>query len=150
MLSRTAGQLCTTVLLLLNLCPKQSEEPTLRTASLIRTRNRSRHPLMGKGRGVHYQGRECNTAMSVLAYYTLPGVRILHSCKTWAGLHHIRQVTPNHRDVVVTQFFHYCGTGNKFHLSRITDQLRMILLIIIRMKILQRAFKQKFWQALNK
>jgi hypothetical protein len=28
--------------------------------------------------------------------------------------------------------------------------LRMILLIIIRMKILQRAFKQKFWQALNK
>jgi hypothetical protein len=31
--------------------------------------------------GVHYLDRECNTAMSVIAYHTLPGVRILHSVK---------------------------------------------------------------------
>ncbi len=29
--------------------------------------------------GVHYKCRECNTVMCVIAYYTLPGVRVLHA-----------------------------------------------------------------------
>jgi hypothetical protein len=46
--------------------------------------------VIDKDTGVHFNRLECNTAMGVISSYTLPGVRILHSCETCAGARQIR------------------------------------------------------------
>jgi hypothetical protein len=40
--------------------------------------------------GVHFNRSECNTAISVIAFYALPGVRVIHSYETFLGAHQIR------------------------------------------------------------
>ncbi len=62
------------------ICNNWSKKNTIYHVSTSQLTTLTRNVLLGYT-GVHCKRPGCNTAMSVIAYYTLPGVHILHS---WA------------------------------------------------------------------
>jgi hypothetical protein len=73
--------------------------------------------------GVHCKGPECNTGMRVIASYTLPGVRVLHS---WAITNRARVGSLVVRCLLITVTYHTQAAFRNF-IAKIVSFMNLLL-----------------------